>query len=120
MANPDQDRVEVLDTATNLLLLPISVGDEPVDVAVVRAGGDPTKERAYVVHRVDHTVRIRVTATNSAGSSSATSDRTAVSLEKATRKGHLPLHLPLFFRICLGQTLDGKIIVRGKSYERRI
>jgi len=60
VANPDQDRVEVLDTATHALGTPILVGTgrQPVDVAVAYKDGDPTKERAYVANRLGNTVTV--------------------------------------------------------------
>jgi YVTN family beta-propeller protein len=57
VANPDADRVDVYDTTTNQFLAQIPVGDEPVDVALVRPGGTQA-ERAYVVGHGDGIVRI--------------------------------------------------------------
>jgi YVTN family beta-propeller protein len=58
VANPDQDRVEVLDVATDTLDDSIPVGDEPVDVAVVQTAGPFAQERAYVTNRLGQSVSV--------------------------------------------------------------
>lgn len=60
VANPDQDRVEVLDTATQTLGTPIAVGPRPVDVATVVTAGAFGEERAYVVERGTQPPRISI------------------------------------------------------------
>ena len=58
VANPDQSRIEVLDTSTLLLEAPIPVGSQPTDVAVVETYGAECEERAYITSRGDHTIRV--------------------------------------------------------------
>jgi len=65
VANPDQDRVDILDLATDPPNDPIlvPVGDEPVDVAVVQTAGDFSQERAYVTNRLGQSVSVLSVAT---------------------------------------------------------
>jgi len=58
IANPDLDLVEVLDVETGTLGIPIPVGDEPVDVVVVRTAGMNGEDRAYVADRLGKSIHI--------------------------------------------------------------
>jgi hypothetical protein len=57
IANPDANTVEVLDLGM-YTLSSIGVGQRPVDVAIVKAGGLETHHRAYVLNQLDHSVHI--------------------------------------------------------------
>ena len=61
VANPDQGRVEVLDTATDALLAPIALSGTmpvPVDIAVVEQAGPFGIEAAYVVDSQNQNLRV--------------------------------------------------------------
>ena len=58
IANPAKNRVEVFDTTTNTLGTAIPVGSQPLDVAIVRAGGSGGPERAYVLSQLDRAIYI--------------------------------------------------------------
>jgi len=59
VTNSGADSVSVIDTATNAVIGTVTVGSEPVDVAVV-----PDGTRAYVVNMGDGSVSVIDTATN--------------------------------------------------------